>query len=87
MLMFTNFLIVNNNFVLSLLKTPLVYHGSVREPCNSEASLDFLRSNVREKVDRLFYCGPGIWRPLFYLNMSDLSQSCPTGWNSVTTPL
>ena len=32
-------------------------------------------------------CGPGIWRQVFYLNMSDSNESCPGDWNTITTPI
>ena len=31
-------------------------------------------------------CGPGNWRPFFFLNMSDTTQSCPNGWTFSQSP-
>ena len=31
-------------------------------------------------------CGPGNWRPFFFLDMSNQSQSCPNGWILSTSP-
>lgn len=31
-------------------------------------------------------CGPGNWRPFFYLDMSDATQSCPSGWTFSQIP-
>ena len=31
-------------------------------------------------------CGPGKWRPFFFLDMSNQSQSCPNGWILSTSP-
>ena len=32
-------------------------------------------------------CGSGDWTRAVFLNMSDTSQSCPSAWNLVTTPV
>ena len=31
-------------------------------------------------------CGSGDWTRAVFLNMTDISQSCPSAWNLVTTP-
>ena len=31
-------------------------------------------------------CGPGNWRPFFFLNMSNQFESCPNGWILSTSP-
>lgn len=35
---------------------------------------------------RVSQCGPGLWREVFNLNMSDTSQQCPAGWDLASNP-
>ena len=32
-------------------------------------------------------CGAGVWKRIAYLNMSDPTQQCPTGWRGYSTPV
>ena len=41
---------------------------------------------VYRTVGRRNYVGPHSWRRAAYLNMSDLTQTCPLGWELITTP-
>ena len=69
---------------------PAVVPGGTRGICPSngelQSALNAIRNSVQEKVRPTVLCGPGSWRQLIYLNMSRPSQTCPRGWNSVTSP-
>ena len=53
-----------------------------------QAALQRLHS-IAERVLRNYginpNCGPGLWRQVFYLNVSNEDQSCPGDWNEGTT--
>ena len=42
-------------------------------------------TNLQTQVGDLHPCGPGWWRQVAYLNMSDPSQQCPSTWREYNT--
>ena len=58
-----------------------------------KASRSFLQNATRviisssNPISQIRFCGPGIWRRVFYLNASRSDQSCPGQWNLVTSPV
>ena len=75
-----------------------VLQGVDNQTCPSEEQLEIARSKVKTAAQRLlresilpnlqaFLCdGSTGWRRVAYLNMSDLSQQCPSVWQEITTP-
>ena len=69
----------------------LVIPGADTIRCPSDedrqAALQLLHS-ISEQVLRNYSislnCGPGLWRQVFYLNISNEDQSCPGDWNVQT---
>ena len=64
----------------------------------SKYNLSFQREAISQSIDTFFMasssmqgpasaCGSGDWTRAVFLNMSDTSQSCPSAWNLVTTPV
>ena len=52
-----------------------------------QAALQLLQSitdQVLQNYSNNPNCGPGLWRQVFYLNVSNEGQSCPGDWNSRT---
>ena len=47
-------------------------------------NLNTVKSNLASLQVQL-YCGAGLWYRFAFLNMSDLSQQCPSAWRLVTT--
>ena len=52
-----------------------------------EAIRSILRDTVVPLIDRCPCGGPGPWRRIAYLNMSDPNQQCPSNLRLVTTPV
>ena len=50
------------------------------------ATLSLLRESVIPLLQRYSCGGSTGWRRVVYLNMSDLSQHCPSVWKEITTP-
>ena len=64
----------------------------------SKYNFSFLREAIFQSINTFFIsisstqgppsaCGSGDWTRAVLLNMSDTSQSCPSAWNLVTTPV
>ena len=78
---------------------PVIVTGHIADTCPVGRDLQdarfAIRSNLLEKlgsvsIQRLNLsstCGPGNWRKLYYLDMSDATQSCPSGWTPVMCPV
>ena len=78
---------------------PVIVRGHEADTCPAGRDLQdaryIIRRNVLEKLgshshqrpNLSILCGPGQWRRLYYLDMSDTSQSCPVGWIPVTCPV
>lgn len=57
--------------------------------CPSAQELQSARNKVADIVLQkltLHKCGSGNWRQFFHFNMSEPSQTCPSGWNQVSNP-
>ena len=50
-----------------------------------QAARQLLQSIVLQNYSINPNCGPGLWRQVFYLNVSNEGQSCPGDWNEGTT--
>ena len=48
-----------------------------------ESSISLLAQSLNYSVQ--MHCGPGLWRRLVYINMSDPSHKCPTAWREYNT--
>ena len=54
-----------------------------------ETTRSILRDTVVPSLDISSSCpcgGPGLWRRIAHLNMSDHDQQCPSNWRLITTP-
>ena len=54
-------------------------------PSDRQAALQQMRSITDQILQNYSInpnCGPGLWRQVFYLNVSNEDQSCPGDWNS-----
>ena len=77
------------------LEVPAVTATPVNGTCPSAAMREATHQSIQEQVESLLApsqppcpCGgPGQWTRIAYLNMSDISQQCPSNWNLVTTPV
>ena len=49
-----------------------------------QAARQLLHSIVLQNYSNNSNCGPGLWRQVFYLNVSNEGQSCPGDWNART---
>ena len=72
-----------------------VLQGDGSQTCASEEQREILRNEIRNATHSLLDesvvpilqpCGGPGWRRVAYLNMSDLSQQCPSVWQEITTP-
>ena len=75
-----------------------VLQGDGSQTCPSEEQKEIARSEIKTATRRLlresvipllqgYSCGGSTgWRRVAYLNMSDLSQHCPSVWKKITTP-
>ena len=75
-----------------------VLEGDGSQTCPSEEQRAIARSEIKNTTRRLlresvipllqgYSCGGSTgWRRVAYLNMSDLSQQCPSVWQEITTP-
>ena len=83
------FMVVMHTATLAVLD-PVVISGTTGA-CLSQEMRDAIMQNITASVqatleanpsnyNTLFNCGPGTWDCVAYLNMSDLSQQCPTAW-------
>ena len=55
-----------------------------------ETIRSILRDAVVPSLDNPSTCpcgGPGLWRRIAHLDMSDLDQQCPSNWRLITTPV
>ena len=53
-----------------------------------QEQITLLDAQVQHQITDLqlqLYCGPGEWRQVAYLNMSDPSQQCPSTWREYNT--
>ena len=50
-----------------------------------QAARQLLHSIVLQNYSNNSNCGPGLWRQVFYLNVSNEGQSCPGDWNIQTS--
>ena len=87
-------------FMVSQAQTRVSMHQQIVSPqlisghnqpgtCPSAQELQVARNRVIENVQQKLAphkCGSGNWRSFFYLNMSEPSQTCPSGWNQITVP-
>ena len=66
------------------LVTPIVIRDSDTTECpSSEAARQLLQSITNQVLQNYSInpnCGPGLWRQVFYLNVSNEGQSCPGDW-------
>ena len=46
-----------------------------------------VKPTVPELVEKFADCGPGKWKQVAYLNMSDPSQECPRSWRGYPSPV
>ena len=88
------------NTTLPFTYTGQVLQGNGSQTCHSEAQWERLRNEIDNATLRLlqesvvlllqpsqYSCGGSTgWRRVAYLNMSDSSQRCPSGWREITTP-
>ena len=88
------------NNTLPLTYPGQVLQGDGSQTCPSEVQQEMLRKEVDNATQSLlresvvaqlstqssYSCGGSGWRRVAYLNMSDLSQQCPSVWREYTTP-
>ena len=86
------------NTTLPLTYPAQVLQGDGNQTCPSEAQRGITRNEVKNAAQsllresvvplyQLYSCGGSTgWRRVAYLNMSDLSQQCPSVWQEITTP-
>ena len=60
-------------------------YSSQRDAISQSIDTFYMSSSSRQGP--LLACGSGDWTRAVLLNMSDTSQSCPSAWNLVTTPV
>ena len=60
-------------------------YSTQREAISQSIDTFFLSSSSTQGPPSA--CGSGDWTRAVFLNMSDTSQSCPSAWNLVTTPV
>ena len=70
---------------------PYVIPGNGVKGCPSDEDRQAARQLLHSITDQVLQnysinpnCGPGLWRQVFYLNVSNEDQSCPGDWNSRT---
>ena len=78
---------------------PVIVAEHIADTCPVEEHLqdarDVIQSSILERLrlastQRLnlsAMCGPGHWRQLYYLNMSNPTHSCPRGWTATMCPV
>ena len=54
---------------------------------NKEEIRSILRDTVVPIIGRCPCGGPGQWRRIAHLDMSDPNQQCPSNWQLITTPV
>ena len=86
------------NTALPLTYPVQVLQGDGSQTCPSEEQREISRSEIKNATRRLlresvlpllqdYSCGGSRgWRRVAYLNMSNLSQQCPSVWQEITTP-
>ena len=86
------------NTALPLTYPVQVLQGDGSQTCPSEEQQEITRSEIKNATRRLlvetvipllqdYSCGGSRgWRRVAYLNMSNLSQQCPSVWQEITTP-
>ena len=83
--------------------SPAVIRGTASESCPSAEALDAQRNATKQEIHDLLRnivnpalsnrnspcsCGgPGEWIRIAFLNMTDLTQQCPTNWRLMTSPV
>ena len=77
------------------LQFPAVITTPVNGTCPSAAMREATRQSIQEQVESILApsqppcpCGsPGPWTRIVHLNMSDISQQCPSNWNLISAPV
>ena len=69
----------------------VVIPGSYTIGCPSDEDRQAALQRLHSIAERVLWnyginpnCGPGLWRQVFYLNVSNEDQSCPGDWNEGT---
>ena len=67
----------------------MVANGRECPSNNARQVLQGMRHNTLQNsvMPQILNCGPGNWRRVFYLNMSNPDESCPSDWNVIATPI
>ena len=72
-------------------QSPVVISGNGVNRCPSDEDRQTARQLLHSITDQVLQnysnnpnCGPGLWRQVFYLNVSNEDQSCPGDWNNRT---
>ena len=91
------------NSALPVAISPAVTRGTASGVCPSAEVIDAHRNATKQEIKDLLQnimnlalnhynppcsCGgPGEWTRIAFLNMTDLTQQCPTNWNLATSPV
>ena len=91
------------NSALPAAVSPAVVHGTESGVCPSAEVIDALKNATKQEIRELLQTlvnpalnrngppcscgGPGEWTRIAFLNMTDLTQQCPTNWRLTTSPV
>ena len=79
---------------ITAVTNPIVIKTTVLSSCSFKEQLQKIKENISNSIDFSLFgynltvseCGPGLWKQVIKLNMSNASHQCPSGWNVASNP-